>query len=254
MTTAGAAAPTAVVAWHGTRNPEGRADTERLTSLLDARLSGVRVVAGFVDEDVQAPALSDVLTAELASTSAEVVVIPAFIAAGYHVGHDIGAAAQVATRGDRGQLNRIRVTPHLGRDLRDQRGTPESRLVNAILASASAAPGTDSDSDAAGLAGARDLVLASAGSSFESVGVEIERLRAAVAERYSAGEVRHAVLNASFDVSKREICVPLLLARGFFAGRARGAGGAQAPLLGDEPAVDHIIEALAERYLGATGE
>ncbi|HJE90315.1 MAG TPA: CbiX/SirB N-terminal domain-containing protein [Dietzia timorensis] len=254
MITAGFAAPTAVVAWHGTRNLEGRADTERLTSLLGARLAGVRVVAGFVDEDVQAPALSDVLTAELASTSAEVVVIPAFIAAGYHVGHDIGAAAQVATRGDRGQLNRIRVTPHLGRDLRDQRGAPESRLVNAILASASTAPGADSDGDAAGLAGARNLVLASAGSSFESVGVEIERLRAAVAERYFEGEVRHAVLNASFDVNKREICVPLLLARGFFAGRARGAGGAQAPLLGDEPAVDHIIEALAERFLDAAEE
>lgn len=246
--------PTAVVAWHGTRNLEGRDDTERLTSLLDARLAGVRVVAGFVDEEVQAPALSDALTAELASTSAEVIVIPAFIAAGYHVGHDIGAAAQVATRGDRGQLNRLRVTPHLGRDLRDQRGAPERRLVDAILASASAAPGADADSDTAHLAGARNLVLASAGSSFESVGVEIERLRAAVAERYCAGGVRHAVLNASFDVSKREICVPLLLARGYFAGRARGGGGAQAPLLGDEPAVDHIIEALAERYLGATGE
>lgn len=238
--------PTAVVAWHGTRNLEGRADTERLTSLLDARLSGVRVVAGFVDEEVQAPALSDVLTAELASTSAEVVVIPAFVAAGYHVGHDIGAAAQVATRGDRGQLNRVLVTPHLGRDLRDQRGAPEPRLVDAVLASAAAALGTEAGDDLP--AGARDLVLASAGSSFESVGVEIERLRSAVAERYTAGEVRHAVLDASFDVNKREICVPLLLARGFFAGRARDAGGRQAPLLGDAPAVDHIIEALAERF------
>lgn len=248
--------PTAVVAWHGTRNREGRADTERLTSLLDARLSGVRVVAGFVDEEVQAPALSDVLTAELASTSAEVVVIPAFVAAGYHVGYDIGAAAQVATRGDRGQLNRIRVTPHLGRDLRDQRGAPERRLVDAILASAAAALGAEAGAEAGDdlPAGARDLVLASAGSSFESVGVEIERLRAAVAERYTAGVVRHAVLDASFDVNKREICVPLLLARGFFAGRARDAGGRQAPLLGDEPAVDHIIEALAERFLGAIGE
>ena len=86
------------------------------------------------------------------------------------------------------------------------------------------------------------------------MGVEIERLRSAVAERYTAGEVRHAVLDASFDVRKREICVPLLLARGFFAGRARGAGGVQAPLLGDEPAVDHIIEALAERFLDAAEE
>lgn len=273
MTSTGATAPTAVVAWHGTRNPGGRDDTERLTSLLDARLAGVRVVAGFVDEEVQAPALSDILTAELASTSAEVVVIPAFIAAGYHVGHDIGAAAQVATRGDRGQLNRILVTPHLGRDLRDQRGAPEPRLVDAVLASAAAAarpsaPGNADDDAPAGAgddapAASRaelpadacgDLVLASAGSSFESVGVEIERLRAAVAERYTAGEVRHAVLDASFDVSKREICAPLLLARGFFAGRARDAGGRQAPLLGDEPAVDHIIEALAERFFGAVSE
>lgn len=246
MTSARSALPTAVVAWHGTRNLEGRDDTERLTSLLDARLAGVRVVAGFVDEEVQVPALSDVLTAELASTSAEVVVVPAFIAAGYHVGHDIGAAAQVATRGDRGQLNRVLVTPHLGRDLHDQRGAPEPRLVDAVLASAAAALGAEEGDDL--LAGARDLVLASAGSSFESVGVEIERLRAAVAERYTAGEVRHAVLDASFDVNTREICVPLLLARGFFAGRARDAGGRQAPLLGDEPAVAHIIEALAERF------
>ena len=248
MTAPGAAAPTAVIAWHGTRNPDGRADTERLTSLLDARLAGVRVVAGFVDEEVQTPALSDVLTAELASTSTEVIVIPAFIAAGYHVGHDIGEAAQVATRGDRGKLNRIQVTPHLGRDLRDQRGAPEPRLVDAILASAEAAARDDPPDDAL------DLVLASAGSSFESVGVEVEGLRVAVAERYSSGEVRHAVLDASFDVNKRELCVPLLLARGFFAGRARDAGGRQAPLLGDAPAVDHIIEALAERFLGAIGE
>ena len=62
------------------------------------------------------------------------------------------------------------------------------------------------------------------------------------------------MLDASFDVSKREICVPLLLARGYFAGRARDAGGRQAPLLGDEPAVDHIIEALAERFFGAIGQ
>lgn len=256
--------PTAVVAWHGTRNPDGRDDTERLTSLLAARLAGIRVVAGFVDEEVQAPALSDILTAELASTSAEVVVLPAFIAAGYHVGHDIGAAAQVATRGDRGQLNRILVTPHLGRDLRDQRGAPEPRLVDAVLASTAAAArpsavaAAGADAPAASRAelpaDACDLVLASAGSSFESVGVEIERLRSAVAERYTAGEVRHAVLDASFDVSKREICVPLLLARGFFAGRARHAGGRQAPLLGDEPAVDHIIEALAERFFGAVSK
>ena len=165
----------------------------------------------------------------------------------------------------RQQLNRVLVSPHLGRDLRDQRGAPEPRLVDAVLASAAAAArpsaAAKADDDAPGAAGAElpadacgDLVLASAGSSFESVGVEIERLRSAVAERYTAGEVRHAVLDASFDVRKREICVPLLLARGFFAGRARGAGGVQAPLLGDEPAVDHIIEALAERFLDAAEE
>lgn len=244
MTRAVADAPTAVVAWHGTRNVDGRADTARLTSLLDERLTDIRVVPGYVDEDVQAPALSDVLTSELASTSAEVIVIPAFIAAGYHVGHDIGAAAQVATRGDRGQLARIRVTPHLGRDLRDKNAVPDPRLVDAVLAAAAAAtPGDE------GSANGRHLVLASAGSSFESVAVEIERLRAAVAARYPVGEVRHAVLDSTFGVNNREICVPLLLARGFFAGRARAAGGSQAPLLGDEPAVGHIIEALAERAL-----
>lgn len=247
------ATPTAVVAWHGTRSPDGRTDTARLTALLGERLAGVRVVAGFVDEEVQAPALADVLTEELRSTSADVVVIPAFVAAGYHVGHDIGAAAQVATRGDRGQLNRIRVTPHLGRDPRDKWGGPEPRLVDAVLAAA-AAPSAEpaADSTAVDAATAHDLVLASAGSSFESVGVEIERLRAAVAARYPSGEVRHAVLDSTFAVTKREICVPLLLARGFFADRARAAGGTQAPLLGDDPAVDFVIEALAERFAGAT--
>ena len=253
-TMAAESVPTAILAWHGTRSAEGRADTARLTSLLEKRLRrdapGVRVVAGFVDEKVQEPALSDVIASELASSSDSVVVLPAFIAAGYHVRHDIGAAAEEATRADRARMGRVTVTPHLGKDAR---GGTEPRLVDAVLAAAGAGADGGARPDTATDAADSPIVLASAGSAWEAVAVEIELLRRAVAERAEDREVRHAVLDADFAVAEGETTVPLLLARGFFASRARAGGVAQSPLLGDPPAVDHIVEALAERYEGALG-
>lgn len=243
-----AARPTAILAWHGTRNADGRRDTARITDLLREEIGGeAAVVSAYVDEKVQGPGLAAVIERELSRTSAEVVVLPAFLAAGYHVRHDVGAAAQEATAGDRGRLNRVLVAPHLGQTAR---GATEPGLVEAVLAALAATdvegdrgePSTGVESASGG-----PIVLASAGSAWEAVAVEIERLRLALAGRLPGRAIRHAVLDGTFAVGEGETCVPLLLARGFFADRARAAGGAQAPLLGDAPAVAHIVAALADR-------
>ncbi|HEX4225143.1 MAG TPA: sirohydrochlorin chelatase [Pseudonocardiaceae bacterium] len=74
-----------VIVAHGTRDPAGALVAARLVSAVRAQLPGVRVELAFAD--VRGPTVAEVVT-ELAGP---VVVLPAFLAAGYHVRVDLPA-------------------------------------------------------------------------------------------------------------------------------------------------------------------
>lgn len=74
-----------VVVAHGTRDPAGALVAAELTDAVRARLRGVRVELAFAD--VRGPTVGDVL----AGLPGPVVVVPAFLAAGYHVRVDLPA-------------------------------------------------------------------------------------------------------------------------------------------------------------------
>ena len=243
-----------VLAWHGTRSTAGRADTAALTAAVRAALPAVQVRDTYVDAEVQTPALGTVLAEVLGDPSAHVVLVPAFIAAGYHVRTDIAAA--VAEWGER-----VRVTSHLGTD---DTGQPDPDLVSAILAAAAAAgdaPGLAAPvgEDAAPTARMGELLLVSAGSAAPEVAAELEQLRQAVSARSGASVRQLAVADAADDVNKRHdtnsatapLVVPLLVARGFFAEKIGRLGPRVAPLLGHEPGAHHLLRALVSRYRAA---
>ncbi|HEY4023678.1 MAG TPA: sirohydrochlorin chelatase [Pseudonocardiaceae bacterium] len=74
-----------VIVAHGTRDPAGALVAARLVDAVRAQLPGVRVELAFAD--VRGPTVAEVLV-ELAGP---VVVLPAFLAAGYHVRADLPA-------------------------------------------------------------------------------------------------------------------------------------------------------------------
>lgn len=243
--------PVCVLAWHGTRGAAGRADTARLTAAVGEKLAAAaetetaaktlaaaaetaaatagrpapRVVAAFVDTEVQRPGLDAVLAAELADPAARVVVVPALLAAGFHVRTDI--PAQVAACPD---PSRVHVAGHLGDD--DDR--PPAELVDAVCA---AAPDP----------GQGPLTLCSAGSSVAAVDAELGRLAAAVGEALGRDCAHRALAVARADVNKHDV-VPLLLAEGHFAEQMRRRPGRCGTLLGSGPAAGHIVALLCRRY------
>ena len=83
------APPALVLAVHGTRSAEGTAVNHALRDTVAAALPGVRVELGWVD--LHTPPLVDTLR-ELGPA----VVVPVFLAPGYHVRHDIPAAITAA--------------------------------------------------------------------------------------------------------------------------------------------------------------
>ena len=74
-----------VIVAHGTRDPAGAVVATELTDAVRARLRGVRVELAFAD--VRGPTVADVL----ADLPGPAVVLPAFLAAGYHVRVDLPA-------------------------------------------------------------------------------------------------------------------------------------------------------------------
>ena len=74
-----------VIVAHGTRDPAGALVAARLTDAVRAKLPGVRVELAFAD--VRGPTIAEVLT----DLVGPVVVLPAFLAAGYHVRVDLPA-------------------------------------------------------------------------------------------------------------------------------------------------------------------
>lgn len=80
--------PALILLAHGTRDPAGAAEIDRLAGLAGAD------AVGFAD--VRAPTLADVL----ADLPGPAVVVPAFLASGYHVRVDVPAQLAASGRGD----------------------------------------------------------------------------------------------------------------------------------------------------------
>lgn len=95
--------PTLVLALHGTRRASGTAFAETLRRAVSQQLPGVDVQLGFVD--IHEETLADVVGRLDAS-----VIVPVFLAAGYHVAHDVNEAVESAG-------GRSIATSHIGGDM-----------------------------------------------------------------------------------------------------------------------------------------
>ncbi|WP_158885432.1 sirohydrochlorin chelatase [Amycolatopsis anabasis] len=215
-----------VLVAHGTRDPAGPVVIEELAQRV--RSAGVRVRIAYAD--VRDPDVTTVLR----SVAEPVVVLPAFLAAGYHVRTDIPA--------------QIEASGHRAVTLADSFG-PAPELVRAMrdrLLAAGYRPGDG-------------VVLAAAGSSDRRALVDVHdaayalstRLGAAVRVGYAA-TASPSVADAVAEVRARHSRVAVaswLLAPGLFQQRVRDCGAdAIAEPLGTHPGVADLI---VRRYVEA---
>ncbi|RCV54846.1 cobalamin biosynthesis protein CbiX [Marinitenerispora sediminis] len=224
--------PTLLLAVHGTRDPRGTAVAHGLARRV-AALGGMPVRLGFAD--VLAPDVGEVAGA----ITGPVVVVPAFLAAGYHVRVDIPAQLARAGRAD------ARVTEALGSDPRLV-ATAARRLRRAGYR-----PG-----DA--------VVLAAAGSSDPAARAEVadaadrlaRELFAPVRVGYiatGAPTVADAVAGLRAAGHRRVAVGSWLLAPGLFHTRLSGSGAdaVAAPLCPDDAVADAVVARFRAAVLPA---
>ncbi|GAB3505375.1 sirohydrochlorin chelatase [Amycolatopsis cihanbeyliensis] len=212
---------------HGTRDPAGAVVTERLAAMVRARGCGVRVAYA----DVRAP---DVTTA-LRGMRGPAVVVPAFLAAGYHVRTDI--PDQVAAGGHRA----VTIAEPFG---------PAPELLDVVHQRLLAAGYRRGD----------EIVLAAAGSSdhraLSAVDIAVqalaERLAAPVRVGYAATarpSVAEAVAAAA-ATGRRVAVASWLLAPGLFQRKLERAGAeVVADPLGAHP---NVADLVLRRYVEAS--
>ena len=213
---------------HGSRRPGPSSVLSRTAERVGTILPGVEVRTGYVELQPPDPATT-------LEGLVDPVVLPFFLARGYHVVHDVPAAVERHGSGT--------VAGHLG---------VEARLVEAVaqrLHEASAPLG--------GLAGLDHIVLGAAGSRQAAALEEVEaitrllevRLGREVTPAYLSAarpSVRDAVSTARARGAGRVGVATYLLAEGRFhqALHSTGADVVAAPI-GDHPAVAELV---AHRY------
>lgn len=213
---------------HGSRRPGPSSVLSRTAERVSTILPGVEVRTGYVELQPPDPATA-------LEGLVDPVVLPFFLARGYHVVHDVPAAVERHGSGT--------VTGHLG---------VEEHLVEAVeqrLHEASAPLG--------GLAGLDHIVLGAAGSRQAAALEEVEtitrlleaRLGREVTPAYLSAarpSVRDAVSTARARGARRVGVATYLLAEGRFhrALHSTGADVVAAPI-GDHPA---LAELVALRY------
>lgn len=224
--------PRLLLVAHGTRSATGRRVVGRLLLETRKRLrtgaDGVECRLAWVD--VQAPGPARVL-----EDGVPTVVVPAFLARGFHVIHDVGQACANAP-------GPVVQTPHLG---------AEPEVVRALVQRLA-------EAGAMGAFGADAVVLGAAGSSDESSLAETrslaEMLSTVLRVPVTAGfastagpTVAEAVASARAAGHRRVAVATHLLAPGFFANKMAAAGGD----ISSEPLGAHpeIIDLLARSYL-----
>ena len=209
---------------HGSRRPGPSSVLSRTAERVAAILPGVEVRTGYVE--LQSPDPATALEGLV-----DPVVLPFFLARGYHVVHDVPAAVERHGSGT--------VTGHLG---------VEEHLVEAVtqrLQEASAPLG--------GLPGLDHIVLGAAGSRQAAALEEVEaithlleaRLGRKVTPAYLSAarpSVRDAVSSARAQGARRVGVATYLLAEGRFhrALHSTGADVVAAPI-GDHPAVAELV-------------
>jgi sirohydrochlorin ferrochelatase len=211
---------TLVLVAHGTRDPRGAVMVEEVAALVRARLGDVPVEVAYAD--VRQP---DV-TAVLRGVSGPVVVVPAFLAAGYHVRVDVPQQIAAAGNGD------VVVTEPIGPALLP--------VVRERLREAGWRPG-----DA--------VVLAAAGSSDPRALADVEAVAEALGAEVgyvatASPTVPEAV--AALKARGRRVAVASwLLAPGLFHRRLADAGAdVVAEPIGAHP---RVVEAVLLRYYEA---
>ncbi|MPY97809.1 MAG: sirohydrochlorin chelatase [Actinophytocola sp.] len=222
-----------VLAAHGTRDPTGPAVIEALADGVRRAMPGVPVRVAYAD--VRAPTVADVLSQH---RDEHAVVVPAFLAAGYHVRTDI--PQQIAASG------------HPSAVLAEAFG-PAPELVAVLierLVSAGYRPGDG-------------VVLAAAGSSDHRALVNVHDVAYALGVRLGApvrvgfaATARPSVSDAVAALraarpGARVAVASWLLAPGLFQRRLDDAGAdVAANPLGAHP---RVIDLIARRYQAAAG-
>lgn len=214
--------PTLVLVAHGTRSTVGVGTVARLAEKVSERVGPVRVA--FVD--VLGPTPSEVLD----EIDGPAVLMPAFLASGYHVRVDIPEHVARTGRSD------VRVTRALG---------PDPAIAHVLLARLYAAGWRPGD----------DVVLAAAGSSdpdaLADVRTAADQLAVLVDAPVEIGyvataspTVAEAVEAARGRGARRVVVAAYLLAPGLFHTRLSGAGAdAVAEPLGADDAMADLIAA-----------
>lgn len=202
--------------------------------LLEARkqLPGVECRLAWVD--VQSPGPGRVL-----ADGVPTVVVPAFLARGFHVTHDVGQACREAP-------GPVAKTPHLG---------AEPEVVRALVQRLA-------EAGAVGAFGADAVVLGAAGSRNESSLAETRALAEQLGDLMgvpvtpgfasaASPTVAEAVERLRADGRRRIAVATHLLAPGFFADRVAAAGGdITSPPLGAHP---EIIDLVVRRFRENSG-
>lgn len=214
---------TLVLVTHGTRDPAGTLTAHRIAAAVAVALPGTRVVPAYAD--VGAPNLTDALTG--LDAPAPLVVVPAFLAAGYHVRVDIPGQIERSGRRD------VLVAPPLG---------PAPTLVTAVAQRLRQA----------GWRGSDHIVLAAAGSSDPRAVADVVRaadlLTAVTGRRVRVGFVatgrpRIADVVGELSASGPVAVASWLLAPGLFHRRLADCGAAVlgAPIGAHPLLVRHIV-------------
>lgn len=216
---------------HGTRRPEGVMMIGELAERVGALLAQPVRVA-FVD--VLGPSPLEILAAE-ADTGHPAVVVPAFLARGYHVGVDLPTHVAASGHPD------VTMTPALGPDpgvaavvavrLTESGWRPGDSVVLAAAGSSDPAARADLDHTA--------LMLS------ELIGVRVEVAFAAT----GGPTVTEAVAALRSSGARRVVVASYLLADGLFQRRLHDAGADQVTEpLGTHPGIARII---ADRFITA---
>lgn len=222
--------PRLLLVAHGTRSATGRRELGRILVETRKRLDGVVCRLAWVD--VQSPGPDRVL-----ADGAPTVVIPAFLARGYHVTQDVGGACRRAP-------GPVALTPHLG---------SEPEVVRALVQRLA-------ESGAVGGFGADAVVLGAAGSRDEASLAETRALAATLARVLAVPVTAAFAATATPTVPdalaglraaghRRTAVASHLLAPGFFADRLAAAGAeVTSPPLGVHPEIIDLLVRLYRDY------
>ncbi|MFD0201365.1 MULTISPECIES: sirohydrochlorin chelatase [Saccharothrix] len=213
---------TLVLVAHGTRDPAGAVVVEEIASLVRARLGGVPVRVAYAD--VRQPDVTSVLS----SVSGPAVVVPAFLAAGYHVRVDIPEQVEASGHPD------VVITDPIG-----------PALLPALLARLTEAGWTPGDS----------VVLAAAGSSDPRALADVRAVATALSHRVGPVTIGYAataeprITDVVAAASGRVAVASWLLAPGLFHQVVAESGAAvvAAPI----GAHLRVVEAVLLRYYEA---